>query len=854
MRSKIVIISLIFILAIVGISCVSAEDIDDVSNISAVDDADISIDDSIDDDCLRANIGNQDPGVNSYITVNSWTALDGALNGTSGYDTVGIGSSMAPEKQIVINHDVTIVGSANTYIGGSDSNHMASYNYIPFMVSQDGLSITLKNIRFQNCGNNIFIQFSGNGNYLIENCTFTNMYASGDHQSVVYLNNGHGNITSCTFENCTTSFGTVTNHRAGSVNVHMIVRDSTFKNNYATTEPGAINNCAHLIVYDTTFENNEATWWAGAIHTHINANTTIVRSTFRNNLAGWNGGALYTYSYLRVINSTFIGNNATTNTGGGAIGASSYGSRPTVIVENSKFENNTALTGNGGAIVISSGTLSVSDSEFINNAAPKASGGAISTSTSTATIYNCEFKYNSANETSGKGGAVYGAGKGSLTVDRCLFVNNSANDNYGHALAYYYTGNSNTAAYLTYINNRFYGPNNGTGSVYIYNNKVNVTHYNNTIEDYSNYTEPENNTNGTTGNVIPIPPEASLGEVDWYENFTGSITGTPVISGNYILIPVDNTLYCYYLDGTYVWNVTSQWGHFHELLIENNIVYAPCSWDRLFILNLSNGNSLNTTNIYQGSSIYAPVIYNDTIYICSEYGYGENNNTWITMVKQINGNYTYYDSILELDNVSYGTQAMLSKPVIKGNYLYVNTIYGLIRYNLLDNTMINITDTVGNFVMNDNGNICILRNINGSTHLCLLDSNLNTLSSASLNSNCHMLTSDGEGNIYTVDDNGYIHYASYSSSAITGCHVTAFNINPVLSAMACDDEYLYIGDDAGILWVFDINLLNRPTIYQSLEWAFNTTGPIIGGISVDYEDEYPVVYIGNSNGEFYKIE
>ena len=203
MRSKIVIISLIFILAIVGISCVSAEDIDDVSNISAVDDADISIDDSIDDDCLRANIGNQDPGVNSYITVNSWTALDGALNGTSGYDTVGIGSSMAPEKQIVINHDVTIVGSANTYIGGSDSNHMASYNYIPFMVSQDGLSITLKNIRFQNCGNNIFIQFSGNGNYLIENCTFTNMYASGDHQSVVYLNNGHGNITSCTFENCT---------------------------------------------------------------------------------------------------------------------------------------------------------------------------------------------------------------------------------------------------------------------------------------------------------------------------------------------------------------------------------------------------------------------------------------------------------------------------------------------------------------------------------------------------------------------------------------------------------------------------------------------------------------------------
>ncbi len=738
-------------------------------------------------------------GSRSSTTINSWNSLYSELNSNSGNAIVNIGANLTPTKQIVIKHSVTIVGSADTYIGGSDANNKASYTYIPFMVSKAGLSVTFKNIRFQNAGDNIFIQFSGNGQYNILNCSFINMYATGDHKSIVYLNNGEGNITDCTFEDCNTSFSTITNYRWGTYNLNMIVRNCTFRNNYANTEPGAINNCAHLIVYDSTFEGNSAEWWAGAIHTHSYANTTIINSVFKDNLAGWNGGALYTYSYLKVINSTFLSNIAVGNSvGGGAIAASSYGSNPTVIIENSTFKYNQAINMRGGAI-------SVIDSCVLN-------------------VYNS------------------------------VFVNNSALNDLGNAISDYYSGTSNTSAYFTYINNIFYGPNDGYGSVFAGNEYLNIVSVNNSVMDSIFYVDPdENNTNGTTGNIINIPEDKELTESVWNEVFGNAITGTPVISGNYILIPVDNTLYCYDLDGNYVWNVTSQWGHFHELLVENGIVYAPCSWDKLFILNLSNGYSLNTTNIYQGSSIYAPVIYNDTIYICSEYGYGENNNTWITMVKQINGTYIYYNSILELNNVSYGTQAMLSKPVIKGNYLYVNTIYGLIRYNLLDNTMINITDTVGNFVMNNNGNICILRNINGSTHLCLLDSNLNTLSSASLNSNCHMLTGDGNGNVYTVDDNGYIHYASYSSSAITGCHVTAFNINPVSSAMACDDGSLYIGDDAGILWAFEISSLSQIELYYSLEWAFNATSPITGGITVNHDGEDTFIYIGTADGEFYVI-
>ena len=120
----------------------------------------------------------------------------------------------------------------------------------------------------------------------------------------------------------------------------MIVTNCYFENNYASTEPGGINNCGVLTVYNTTFYKNRSRWWAGAIHTHGGANTTLYNSKFISNVAGWNGGALYTYSYLQIYNYNFIGNNCTTNNGGGAIGACLYLHSPYIYIENSLFESN----------------------------------------------------------------------------------------------------------------------------------------------------------------------------------------------------------------------------------------------------------------------------------------------------------------------------------------------------------------------------------------------------------------------------------------------------------------------------------------------------------------------------------
>ena len=381
-----------------GLSCVSAADVDDISDLSADNSDDIiSIDEST---ALADSAGS--------TTVYNWTELGSAVSEDNNIETVYIGANMTPTEQITINHNVTIIGSADTYIGGANSTDPVSYSYIPIYSNEPGLTITLKNIRFQNAGGNILMQYDGNGTYLIEDCSFVNMTATGSHQAVVYLHLGKMNITGCTFENCTTSYGAVSNFYANGdkVNVRMVVRDTTFKKNHATSEPGAINNCGYLEVYDSTFEENTAAMWAGAIHTHYGAETHIEGSEFNNNAAkgSYNGGALYTYSTLTVKDSTFTGNRAPN---GGAISGMSYMSAASVTLDNCEFKNNTA-TGSGGAISLGGASFIAENSRFYDNTAAN-NGGAISVSTAVANITNCEFKSNSAhnNKNTSKGGAVY---------------------------------------------------------------------------------------------------------------------------------------------------------------------------------------------------------------------------------------------------------------------------------------------------------------------------------------------------------------------------------------------------------------------------------------------------------------
>ena len=862
MKFNKILILFIFIVFLAGVSFVSAENIGDTSDLSTVDTDDtISVDDVSDlsagdaDDSISTNEPEDNVGIDesdvlansrSSITVTDWNGLGSAVNNNN-YDTINLGANITPGSQISIGHSVTIVGSADTYIGGSSPSTSVSYTDIPIVTGANGLSVTFKNIRFQNCGGNTFMKLAGNGNFVLDNCTFENIAATGTKTVVVHLNYGTCDIINCTFDNCRSDYGTVSNYKTDQEpeKVNMVVRDTIFKNNYATTEPGGINNCGFLTVYNSTFVNNSAAWWAGAIHTHYGGNTTIYGSNFISNIAGWNGGALYTYNYVKVVNSNFT-NNEAHNSDGGAIAASRYpmGGFPTVIIENCKFNDNSAVR-YGGAISSANGILNVTDSDFINNYAPT-NGGAIYSNKCTANVISCFFKNNTA--PNGKGGAVFGTGKGSLNVDYCIFVNNSAlDDNSGHALAYSYTGSSATAAYLTYTNNQFYGPNNGTGSVYAANNKLNIVQYNNTVSDYSNYTEPDDN---GSGSVVPIPSGTPIGHQEWNASLSGALGGTPLVIGDRIYVPNGHSIYCLNItNGNLLWNVSSdyvdypEWDNFHDLGLHNGVLIAPCDGDKLYFFNATNGNQIqSTSNIIQGSSLYAPLVVGNNIYISSEYGYGVNSEYWIAVINYDNGVYSYAGSILNISGVSYGTHALISAPILWNNYLWVNTINGLVRYDLATNTYsISVANTVGKPVVGGD----YIYVLTADNHICGVNANGNVIKNITVGGNVGSTLAINSDNtiLYTVNAEGAIYRVAVNSNSVN--YIT--KINSVSSALTVgNDGYLYIGDDAGILWIIHIYYsLNKWR--STVVWAYNTTSTIYGEVINNN-----IVYVGTED-TFYAL-
>ena len=776
---KLLIISLLLI-CIFSISMVSASDVSDTD--ACVDESEVSV--------YTSNV-DVTSSSDSVTLVDNWADLKSNCENENGSQNIKLNNNLAPESQILINHNVVITGSTGTYIGGSDESNIATYSYVPFYTTASNVNITLKNLKFQNCGGNILMQFNGNGNYILDNCSFYNVNATNSHQSVVYLNLGEGIIENCNFTKCTTSFGTVTNHNAASTtNVHMVVRNCNFEDNYATTEPGAINNCGQLEVYNSNFTRNGAYWWAGAIHTHYRANTTIVGSIFKDNVAGWNGGALYTYSTLSIFNSTFIGNNCTTNNGGGAIGAYNYGSNFDILIDNCYFVDN-----------------------------------------------------NNTCKDNGRGGAISTLGAGKLQIYNTDFTNNDAA--IGRTIAVY--GSSGTT--FIYHNGKIVDPKGENGTIVISGN-VNKSVENVTVT-YVNETGNEtNDTNGSTGgnsSVIVPPDYADKNTPTWNATLSDNLAGTPVIGadGN-IYVPNGQYVYCYYSNGTLKWNFTTQWGYFHELAIyNNNLLFAPASGDTLYILNINDGTLVaNFTNNYQASSYFAPVFGKDgTIYISSEYGYGNDNNLWIAMVKfgntaSVTNTYYYAGSICQIDNVPYGTQALLSAPVLDGQgNIWVNTIHGLMCVNLSNGQTIvsNITGVIGIPVVGSNGVIYYLgnnskvyaRNVAGE----LWNVNINGTSGTTLiidSTNSTLYAVSAEGNICKIDIGTY------------ECN-TLYRVNPVSSAIAVVDNVLYVGDDQGIVWAISEN--RHPVI-----WAFNASSSIVGGFAIN-----GTIYAGNSNGTFYAL-
>lgn len=227
--------------------------------------------------------------------------------------------------------------------------------------------------------------FCDDSNANLHDCNFTNSHAD-NYGGSIYWKASNTVMYNLNFNNTSASQAGAIYFAVNSRNT--TIRNSNFKNYYATSYAGAIyagGQDSKILMCD--FENGQAPY-AGSVYIQ-NPNISILDSTFKNSTAtNGNGGIVYIYGANALINHSTFKNASSTNYGGIV-----YAAGANARILDSQFEE--GYSKYGGAIYLSGDGAVVDNSRFINNLA-STYGGAIFTESKNAQINNDYFIGNNA--------------------------------------------------------------------------------------------------------------------------------------------------------------------------------------------------------------------------------------------------------------------------------------------------------------------------------------------------------------------------------------------------------------------------------------------------------------------------
>ena len=308
----------------------------------------------------------------------------------------------------------------------------------------------------------------------------------------------------------------------------------------------------------------------------------------------------------------------------------------------------------------------------------------------------------------------------------------------------------------------------------------------------------------------PYSSEAN-GNVKWVKDIDASIIGNMAIdSAGRVYVTTSNGIYSINPnDGTTNWifNSNDAGISFSGIAIGRDTVLAPKANDKLYFINQTTGEQYHN-NIYQGSSVFAPIVDgNGNIYTSGEYyGYEPTKlvvipyKIWQTSAAPVEieiGDYNITSSPVLVDNdtvvlitqtnlmgIKVSSQQIIfaipiagdSNPVVGyGNVIYVISNGHVVGYNVQGTKMcdVKITGTAGN-------------------HL-----------SVGVN-----------GEIFAINHEGKLF--EYS----TGDEALIYDLKEPISSrlLVGQDEKLYVGSDSGMFYSIDVegNLLWKVNLNQSV--------------------------------------
>ena len=355
-----------------------------------------------------------------------------------------------------------------------------------------------------------------------------------------------------------------------------------------------------------------------------------------------------------------------------------------------------------------------------------------------------------------------------------------------------------------------------------YNGNNYNTVSNSTAFSVLEYPEPQwANEGGNPQNTGQSSHEGNVnGEVGWFTLIDDEIIGNLVIDseGN-IYIATKSLIYSFDNQGNLRWTYSSESlaGNFSGLCIGRDVIISPSAGDTLYFINQTDGMKYGSSNLYQASSNFAPIVdSNANLYVVSEYQYDSNS---YKLVKIPYRSWEYGGEIIssDLGNVkplaaptvsddlivvlSQGrlrvidAKTMQVKFIKAGNYANIKPIIGEgnIIYAVLSDSIVaysssgsqlwktKVTGGIGGrlvmdgdlglYATNADGNLYRYNVIDGKESLI---SNLRITSGILIDGN-HNLYFASDSIFYAMDSNGKVLWKSNLGSNITGSPVMSMD-------------------------------------------------------------------------------
>ncbi len=157
-------------------------------------------------------------------------------------------------------------------------------------------------------------------------------------------------------------------------------------------------------------------------------------------------------------------------------------------------------------------------------------------------------------------------------------------------------------------------------------------------------------------------------------NIAFTIPFNETLSGDLVVDSLGN-VYLPTQNGIYAFNQTRQlWyftstaaaGNLSAIAISRDVIIAPKSGDTLYFINQTTGERYGGSNIYQGSSLFAPIVdANATLYISSEYQ-TDSEDYKLTIIP-----YKLWENGGDSTLISIGNTQPLCAPTLNGNIIVV---------------------------------------------------------------------------------------------------------------------------------------------------------------------------------------